>query len=113
MRNVIKIVSFIIILLGLVHTYFAFFCRYMDIDTLWFLGSGFAIIFAGLLNFVALDRGGSKFTNATALITNALMCVMFCFALPLIHGPQVFIGTTIFMITAAAFLIRIVQQTRS
>lgn len=96
-----------IILLGLVHSYFAFFCRYMDIDTLWFLGSGFAIIFAGLLNIVAIDRGGSKATNLIALGTNLLMCIMFCFALPLIHGPQVYIGITIFLLPAIAFFVRI------
>ena len=60
-HRLIKIVSSIIILLGIVHIFFAFPLR-MNTDTLWFVGAGMAIIFAGLLNLVAIDRGGSKFS---------------------------------------------------
>ena len=45
----------------------------MNTDTLWFVGAGMAIIFAGLLNLVAIDRGGSKFTKAVATIQNGLV----------------------------------------
>ena len=52
----------------------------MNTDTLWFVGAGMAIIFAGLLNLVVIDRGGSKFTKLIAVITNAANFTMFCFA---------------------------------
>ena len=70
MHNLIKITSCIIILLGMVHISFAF-PLHMNTDTLWFVGTGMAIIFSGLLNLIAIDRGGSKLTKAIAILTNA------------------------------------------
>ena len=54
---------------------------HINTDTLWFVGAGMAIIFGWLLNFVAIDRGGSKFTKAIAVVTNAFNCNMFCIVL--------------------------------
>lgn len=110
MHSLIKIASYIIILLGIVHISFAF-PLYMNTDTLWFVGAGMAIIFAGLLNLVAIDKGGSKFTKAIAIITNALNCGMFCFALPILNEPQVYVGITIFALTTVAFIISLIRQT--
>jgi hypothetical protein len=104
MTTTIKIVSYIIILLGIVHISFAF-PLHMDTDTLWFVGAGMAIIFSGLLNFVAIDRGGSKFTKAIAVIVNSFNCAMFCFALTILNQPQVYIGIAIFLVSSIAFLI--------
>ena len=83
----------------------------MNTDTLWFVGEGMAIIFAGLLNLVALDRGGSKFTKAIAVVVNAFNCTMFCFALPILNEPQVYVGITIFLITTLAFIFDLVRNT--
>ena len=69
---------------------------YMNTDTLWFVGAGMAIIFSGLLNLVAIDRGGSRFTKWIAIITNAINCAMFCFALPIQKEPQVYVDIPIF-----------------
>jgi hypothetical protein len=110
MTATIKIVSCIIIFLGIVHISFAF-PLHMNTDTLWFVGAGMAIIFSGLLNFVAMDRGGSKFTNAIAIIVNAFNCVMFCFALPILNQPQVYVGITTFLITTIAFIIALTRHT--
>ncbi len=110
MHSLIKIVSYIIILLGVVHISFAF-PLHMNTDTLWFVGAGMAIIFAGLLNLVALDRGGSKFTKAIAVVVNAFNCTMFCFALPILNEPQVYVGITIFLITTLAFIFDLVRNT--
>lgn len=77
----------------------------MNTDTLWFVGAGMAIIFAGLLSLVAIDRGGSKFTKAIAVITNAFNFAMFCFALPILNEPQVYFGITIFLIATVAFIL--------
>lgn len=110
MHSLIKIVSYIIILLGVVHISFAF-PLHMNTDTLWFVGAGMAIIFAGLLNLVALDRGGSKFTKAIAIIVNAFNCAMFCFALPILNEPQVYAGIAMFAITTFAFIVTLTRQT--
>ncbi len=93
MHRIIKAVSYIIILLGIVHISFAFPLR-MNTDTLWFVGAGMAIIFTGLLNLVAIDRGGSKFTKTIAVLVNAFNCTLFCFALPILNEPQVYVGIT-------------------
>ena len=109
MHSLIKIVSYIIILLGIVHISFAFPLN-INTDTLWFVGAGMSIIFAGLLNLVAIDRGGSKFTKLVAVITNALNCTMFCFALPILNEPQVYVGITIFLITTVAFIVELIKH---
>jgi len=82
----------------------------MDTYTLWFVGAGMAIIFSGLLNLIAIDRGGSKFTKVIAVIVNAFNCILFCFALPILNQPQVYVGITIFLVTTIAFIISITQK---
>jgi hypothetical protein len=100
--RLIKIVSGLIILLGIVHISFAF-SLHMNTDTLWFVGAGMAIIFSGLLNLVAIDRGGSNFSKTIALVVNIFNCGMFCFALPILNEPQVYIGIAIFFVSSIAF----------
>ena len=109
MTKLIKIVSYLIILLGIVHISFAF-PLLLKPATLWFIGAGMAIIFAGLLNLVAIDRGGSKFTKVIAIISNALNCAMFCFALPILNEPQIYLGITLFLVTTVAFLIDLLKN---
>src|ERR1044071_2094449 len=99
MRTTIKIASSLVIALGLIHTYIALFCRYMDSNALWFFGAGFAIIFAGLVNFMALDGGGSRFRTGAALGANALLLGMFCYAIPILNNSQVYIGIVLFLVT--------------
>ena len=104
MIKIIKIVSAVIILLGIVHISFAF-PIHMNEGTMWFIGSGFAVIFAGLLNYLAINRGGSRLSKAIAAIVNALCCGLFLFfALPILGEPQVYVGITIFAITTIAFV---------
>lgn len=57
----------------------------MNTDTLWFVGAGMAIIFGGLLNLIAIDRGGSKFSKAIAVFVNSFNTAMFCFALSILN----------------------------
>jgi hypothetical protein len=83
----------------------------MNTDPLWFIGAGMAIIFAGLLNLVAIDRNDSKFTKAVAVVVNASNCTMFCFALPILNEPQVYVGITIFLITIVAFVLDLFRNT--
>ena len=104
MHSIIRTVAYIIILLGVVHISLTF-PLHMNTDTLSFVGAGMAIIFAGLLNLVAIDRSGSKFTKAIAVIVNAFNCMLFCFAVPILNEPQVYIGIAIFLITTVAFTV--------
>jgi hypothetical protein len=82
----------------------------MNTDTLWFVGAGMAIIFSGLLNLVAIDRGGTTFTKWIAVITNAINCTMFCFALPILKEPQVYAGIAVFLITTVAFIVELTRN---
>ena len=103
MHNVIKITSYLIILLGIVHIGFAFPLQINE-GTLWFVGSGFAVIFAGLLNLVAIDRGGSRFTKVIAAIVNGFNTLMFLGALKILNQPQVYIGIAISLTATIAFM---------
>ena len=109
MHSLIRTISIIIILLGVVHISFAF-PVYMNTDTLWFIGAGMAIIFSGLLNLIAIDRGGSKFTKWVAVVVNVFNFGMFCFALPILNEPQVYVGITIFLLSTIAFFAELVKH---
>jgi hypothetical protein len=67
-----------------------------------------AILFGGLLNLVAIDRGGSKFSKSVGVFTS--VCVLFCFALPILNEPQVYVGIIIFLIPAIAFSIDLAKK---
>lgn len=112
MFTTIRIVSLLIILLGSIHISFAFPLQ-ANTNTLWFVGAGMAIVFAGLLNLVAIDRRGSKFTKTIATITNAFNCAGFCIALPILNQSQVYVGITIFAITTICFIIALVKHSHN
>ena len=109
MHSLIKIVSVLIILLGIAHISFAF-PLYMNTDTLWFVGAGMAIIFTGLLNLVAINKGGSKFGKLVAVVVNAFNCGMFCFALLILNEPQVYIGIAVSFVATICFLITLLKS---
>lgn len=112
MHNLIRIISAIIILLGIVHISFAF-PLHMNTETLWFTGAGMAIIFSGFLNLAAIDRGGSVFTKGLAFITNAINCALFAFAVPVLDQPQVYIGIVIFLIAMLAFAVELIRHRKA
>ena len=103
MIKIIKISSVFIILLGIVHVSFALPFQLTE-DTLWFVGSGFAVLFSGLLNLVAIDRGGSVFTKIIAAIVNAVNTVLFFAALKIIGEPQVYLGIALSSVATFSFI---------
>ncbi|RYZ56520.1 MAG: hypothetical protein EOP49_00015 [Sphingobacteriales bacterium] len=107
-----KIISSLIIALGSMHVLFAF-PLHANTETLWFVGAGLAIILAGLLNFVALDRHGSSFTMWVAIVVNATMCALFFYAVRILNEPQVYVGVAVFLIATAAFAGQLVQKKQS
>jgi len=103
-----KIITGLIIVLGLVHVFVTF----IDYDefslrALWFASAGVAIILAGFLNIILLrDTGKDKLVWVLCLITNVTFVVMFAAALLLMKQPQVFFGVALFAAGAiTAFLI--------
>ncbi len=103
MRNTITTTSCLIILLGAVHLSFALQGQ-MDEQLLWFIGTGAAIIFAGLLNLVAVGNGSSRFAYTVAVGVNLTMVGLFSISLSILNQPQVYVAIAIFLITTISFV---------
>ncbi|MBA2619688.1 MAG: hypothetical protein H0U87_00660 [Acidobacteria bacterium] len=102
-----KIVAYLIIVLGIAHQLFAALGGKFNLNVLWFLGSGFAIIFAGFLN-VALLRIEPKDTLVRALcaVTNVTVTVLFAVAyFTVLSEPQVIVGILLFALAAVFSLL--------
>jgi len=102
-----KIVTFLAIALGIVHLTFAAGRSNFNLNTLWFIGSGFSIIFAGFLNF-ALIRISTRdwLVSTLCVVANLTSTILFIVALlTVLQEPQVFIGILIFaLLTVFSFL---------
>jgi hypothetical protein len=99
-------VASLMVLLGLLHSFMAFYCKELNEDTLWFLGSGIAIILAGLFNILLLWQN----TRPTILFTlgvNILMTGLFLIATQVLYGNQVYIGIGLFGIAAVLVLLEL------
>jgi hypothetical protein len=73
---------------------------------LWFAGAGLAIVFAALQNLTGARTPLFSVAGATLLAVNLLMCAYFAAAWPLLRGPQVLIGETLFVGLTALTLVR-------
>lgn len=89
------ILSYIIILLGIIHILFVFPIEQFNTDTLWFIGTGAAIIFAGFINIIAIKKPGNLVRNI-CILTNASMTFLFLISLFALKEPQVFVGVILF-----------------
>ncbi len=93
-----KIIACLAILLGIIHQTFALGADKFTQNTLWFIGSGFAVIFAGFLN-LALIKISPKdsLLRALCIIANLTITILFVVALlTVLREPQVFVGIGIF-----------------
>lgn len=99
LRTAHKILTGIIIALGILHVSFTF--RDYDsfsVRALWFAGAGVAIVLAGFLNIILLREAGKDTVVWTlCLITNLIFAVMFSLALVILPQPQVFVGAGLFV----------------
>jgi len=93
-----KIITGLIIALGLLHIGFTpFNYRSFDMDAMWFLGTGIAIILAGFLNLVVIrESGKDMLIRILCLITNISFALLFGVALFQLGQPQVFVGLALF-----------------
>ena len=97
------VITVLILLLGAVHTAIGFYCKHLDEDTLWFIGSGIAIIFAGMFNLLFIVVPAKQVRTMT-LIVNAIVLALFILALQVLTGVQVYIGVMLFL-SAAVFTV--------
>jgi hypothetical protein len=84
------------LLLGVTHTAIGFYCRQFSEGTLWFIGSGIAVIFAGLFNMLMI-LAPSKQTRFITLAVNVAVAALFVLAMQVISGVQVYVGIGLFM----------------
>lgn len=98
MKILYKIVTGLIVALGLLHIGFTpFNYRSFDMDALWFLGTGVAIILAGFLNLVVIrEAGRDMLIRILCLIANVSFALLFGVALFQLAQPQVFVGVALF-----------------
>ncbi len=89
------ILSYAIILMGIIHILFIFPIEQFNTDTLWFIGTGAAIIFAGLLNIIS-TKYFDGFMRRISIVTNFSMMALFLISLFALQEPQVFGGAILF-----------------
>lgn len=103
--NVIKsvhwIIAVLIVLLGAVHTGMGFYCMELNENTLWFIGSGIALMSGGLFNFLQILTYSRPVWIVT-LVVNVVNAGLFLLATQVIAGPHVYFGLALFVL--AAFL---------
>lgn len=91
------IVSYLIILFGIIHIYFVHCLDSFDSYALWFIGAGIAIIFTGFINLIR-TKSSEKIVFSICILTNFITASLFVFALFAMQNPQVYIGIFIFVI---------------
>jgi hypothetical protein len=113
LRTIHKILTGLMIALGLVHIFFTLHdYNEFSLQALWFASAGVAIVLAGFLNIVLLrDVGKDKVVRLLAVVTNIIFPVMFSVASYLMQQPQVFIGIGLFV--AATIIAILFPQTQN
>ncbi|MDQ3320854.1 MAG: hypothetical protein M3525_00130 [Acidobacteriota bacterium] len=102
MNQSYRITAYLIIALGVGHQIFAIVGGKFNLNILWFVGSGFAIIFAGFLN-VAFARitPRDSLLRALCLLANLTITILFAVAyFTVLDEPQVIIGILLFAAAA-------------
>src|SRR5436190_12209428 len=106
MRSKIHLIlSYLIILFGMVHIYFARCLDSFDTYALWFIGSGIALIFAGFINLIKA-KSSERIVYAICILTNIITTILFCVALIAMKNLQVYIGIVLFAIASLLSLKR-------
>lgn len=99
------LLTVLIFLLGALHTGIGFYCKHLNEDTLWFIGSGIAIIFAGLFNLLAILTS-TKSVQIVATAVNLVAAGLFILALQVMSEVQVYVGLALFILAALLSFLR-------
>lgn len=102
-----KIAAYLMIALGVIHLSFTPFAysRFTD-NTIWFMGAGLALIFAGFLNIVWVRNiGKDRAIYVLCLIANIILLSFFALAAFVIPSPPPFIGVTLFLFETIAAIV--------
>lgn len=108
-----KIVTGFIIVLGCLHIGFTpFNYSQFDMDAMWFLSAGVAIILAGFLNVAVMRAGTDRVIRILCVLTNATFALLFGMALFRMPQPQVFIGLGLFAVAGVCAVMTSSRATR-
>lgn len=93
MKNIIDyIVTIILIMLGSIHTILTpIFYSALDVDSLWFAGTGLAFLFLGFINIFRI-RTNEIFIKAFCLFSNSIVFVYCILIVLILTKPQALIS---------------------
>ena len=101
MRLLHKIITVLLVALGCLHVAFTpFNYQHFDMDAIWFISAGVAIVLAGFLNVAVIRVGTDCVVRALCVLANMTFAVLFAVALVQMAQPQVFVGLALFVIAS-------------
>jgi hypothetical protein len=108
MRRLAWTLSFLAVALGAAHLSFTpGNYPHPTMGMLWFIGTGLALIFAGLLNVFALRAAaGDQIVRWLTVAVNLTCAVGFGLSWLLLQGPQVIVGAGLFGALTVASVLR-------
>lgn len=113
MRGLMKVLTGLAVALGLVHLGLSavMVARAWGLDTLWFAGSGLAILVAALINIVMIRATQiDRVQAAVWLVANLTLTGFFGLAWLLLKEPQVIVGGLVFAMLSAVIAGRSVAR---
>lgn len=95
-RRAIFFLAIVAGLLGLAHLALtALLYPRWSVDTLWFVGTGFAIVIGAMANVAAINPA-DRTSRSIISVINAMMAGFFVTAWSVLPGPQVIVGGILF-----------------
>jgi hypothetical protein len=92
-----SVIGALIILAGLVHIGLVFPIDGTDVNQLWFIGAGLALILSGLLNIVTVINCSQRWLAYTTIAGNLVMLALFIFARQFLKEPPVYVGIYLYL----------------
>ncbi len=92
-----SVLAGLVILMGLVHIGMAFPLDINDMNQLWFIGAGFALVLSGILNIVAVANCEQRLLGYITIAANTVLLALFILARQALKEPQVYIGIYLFL----------------
>jgi uncharacterized glyoxalase superfamily protein PhnB len=83
--------------MGLVHIGMAFPLDLNDINQLWFIGAGLALLLSGILNIVAVANCEQRLLSYITIGANIVLLALFILARQALKEPQVYIGIYLYL----------------
>lgn len=105
-----SVISGLMILIGLVHIGFVFPLDATDINQLWFIGSGLALILSGLLNIAAIVNCVQRWLSYMTITANLLMLGLFIYAMQALQEPQVYAGIGLYLVAVVLHAVQLIPR---